>query len=94
MNITEIKGGVTAAKGFEAAAAAAAPTVSDEPFRHSRAPLFIVRLMFVPVSPSGTGKTLSSFISLLCISIAAAAFSTIAANIEPVIISVKTVSPY
>ena len=37
-------------------------TVEKLFFRSSTAALPIVRPMFVPVSPSGTGKTLSSFI--------------------------------
>ena len=46
----------------EAQMAVAWPTVSGDFCRSSPAAVPMVRLMLVPVSPSGTGKTLSSLI--------------------------------
>ena len=48
-----------------AAASAAWVTVTGFLLPHSAAPFDIVRLMLVPVSPSGTGKTFSSLTSSL-----------------------------
>ncbi|CUP12572.1 Uncharacterised protein [Flavonifractor plautii] len=50
----------------EALVAAASPTVWGCLLRSSAAAVPRVRLMLVPVSPSGTGKTFSSLICCFC----------------------------
>jgi len=74
-----------------AAQSATAPTVSVCLRPSSMAAEFIVRLMFVPVSPSGTGKTLSSLIFCLFSSSAAFAHRSISRSAAASMISLKSV---
>ena len=61
----------------EAVISAAFVSVTLPALRRSAAAAFSVMLMFVPVSPSGTGKTFSSLICCLWISMEAAALRII-----------------
>ena len=67
---------------------AAWPTEEAPPLRSSAAAVPMVRLMLVPVSPSGTGKTLRSLICCFCSVMAAAPWSTTCPNWVPLIESV------
>ena len=70
-------------RSAEAVISAALVSVTFSARRSSVLAAFSVMLMFVPVSPSGTGKTFSSLTFCLFRSISAAAESIIRENTAP-----------
>ena len=69
---------------------AASSTVAGSCFFSSSTAVEMVRLMLVPVSPSGTGNTLRSLISCFWAAMHAAPNSTICLKVLPFTVSIMT----
>ena len=67
---------------------AASPTVAGSHFFSSAAAVWMVRLILVPVSPSGTGNTFRSLMACFSRVIQAAPKATICLKAPPLIFSV------